>query len=134
MNVNSNQDKFATSQVITAERPDGSTPENVETTMQEKPLNEMQHSMALFSGDQVNDLRKRWEDIQAKFVDEPRHSVDEADALVADTINRLTENFTNERNKLNGHWERDQQVPTEDLRLAVLRYRSFFDRLLSAGF
>ena len=85
----------------------------------------------LLAGDAVNELRKRWTDIQAGFVDEPRRAVEQADALVAEAIKRLAETFANERNQLEGQWDRGGDVSTEDLRQALQRYRSFFSRLLS---
>jgi hypothetical protein len=85
----------------------------------------------LLAGDVVNELRTRWTDIQAGFVDEPRNAVEQADALVAEAIKRLAETFANERNQLEGQWDRGGDVSTEDLRQALQRYRSFFSRLLS---
>lgn len=79
----------------------------------------------------IKDLRSRWTDIQAGFVDEPRGSVEQADALVAGVMKRLAETFANERSKLDGQWSRGDDVSTEDLRVALQHYRSFFDRLLS---
>jgi hypothetical protein len=79
----------------------------------------------------IKDLRSRWTDIQAGFVDKPRESVEQADALVAGVMKRLAETFANERSKLEGQWSRGDDVSTEDLRVALQHYRSFFDRLLS---
>lgn len=78
----------------------------------------------------VDDLRPRWADIQASFVDEPRRAVEQADALVADAIGRLAEAFAGARSTLERDWDRGEEVSTEDLRLALRRYRAFFDRLL----
>jgi hypothetical protein len=66
------------------------------------------------------------------FVDEPRRAVEQADALVADLMQRLASVFSDERKSLEGQWDRGDDVSTEDLRVALQRYRSFFDRLLSA--
>jgi hypothetical protein len=85
----------------------------------------------LLGGREVAELRQRWIDIQASFVDEPRKAVEEADSLVALTMKRLAEMFADERSKLEGQWDRGDQVSTEELRVALLRYHSFFDRLLS---
>jgi hypothetical protein len=85
----------------------------------------------LFPDKETNDFRKRWTDIQTGFVDEPRRAVEQADALVAEVIKRLAESFAAERSKLEGQWGRGDDVSTEDLRVALRRYRSFFDRLLS---
>jgi hypothetical protein len=85
----------------------------------------------LFPGDQVEQLRTQWTDIQAAFVDSPRMAVERADGLVTDTMRRLADVFSTERSNLEQQWDRGGDVTTEDLRVALQRYRSFFDRLLS---
>ena len=86
----------------------------------------------LLPDDQTERFTTRWEEIQASFVDEPRDSVAQADALVADLMQRLAAGFSAERERLEGQWDSGDDVSTEDLRVALTRYRSFFDRLLSA--
>ena len=86
----------------------------------------------LFTDNDVNDLRGRWSNVQTGFVDEPRRAVEEADKLVATVMQRLAEGFANERSNLEKAWDRGDNVSTEDLRVALRRYRSFFDRLLNA--
>jgi hypothetical protein len=85
----------------------------------------------LFAANDTQDFRSRWEKIQIGFVDEPRKAVEQADELVASTIKRLAEMFAGERQKLEAEWDKNDNVSTEDLRVALRRYRSFFDRLLS---
>jgi hypothetical protein len=85
----------------------------------------------LFSLDEAKDFHARWDAIQVSFVDEPRRVVEKADSLVAVAMKRLAEMFATEREKLEGQWDRGDNVSTEDLRLALRRYRSFFGRLLS---
>jgi hypothetical protein len=85
----------------------------------------------LFSGSEANELRGKWDAIQVGFVDEPRRAVEQADSLVAGTMKRLAEVFAEERNGLEAQWDKGENVSTEDLRLALRRYRSFFSRLLS---
>jgi len=85
----------------------------------------------LFAGNESDDFRRRWTDIQAAFVDEPRQAVEKADSLVAEAIKRLAEIFARERSTLEQQWAQGSDVSTEDLRVALRRYRSFFDRLLS---
>jgi hypothetical protein len=85
----------------------------------------------LFSPEEAKDFRARWDAIQVGFVDEPRQAVQQADSLVAGAMKRLAEMFAAERAKLEGQWDRGDDVSTEDLRLALRRYRSFFGRLLS---
>lgn len=85
----------------------------------------------LFETGETEDFRSRWNHIQVQFVDEPRRSVEQADELVAQTMKRLAEVFAQERQRLEQEWDRGDNVSTEDLRIALQRYRSFFDRLLS---
>jgi hypothetical protein len=85
----------------------------------------------LFNEGETNDLHTRWQEVQGRFVDDPRASVEQADELVATSIQRLAEIFAAERANLEGTWSRGGEVSTEDLRQALRRYRSFFDRLLS---
>ena len=86
---------------------------------------------ALFAANEASQLRARWDSIQVGFVDEPRKAVQEADALVSATIKRLSEVFANERQNLEQQWDRNENVSTEDFRVALRRYRSFFSRLLA---
>ena len=85
----------------------------------------------LFSGDEAESFRTRWQDVQTRFVDEPRQSVEEADALVAELMKRLAQTFADERANLEAQWGQGENVGTEELRVALQRYRSFFERLLS---
>lgn len=86
---------------------------------------------ALLAADEAEKLRGRWNSIQTGFVDDPRHSVEEADNLVAALMKQLATIFADERAKLENQWSRGGDVSTEDLRVALRKYRSFFDRLLS---
>lgn len=85
----------------------------------------------LFPENEVTNVRNRWTEIQTAFVDEPRRAVEQADALVSEVTERLSRSFADERSKLEGQWGRGDDVSTEDLRVALQRYRTFFDRLLS---
>ena len=88
---------------------------------------------SIFTDADTQAFRSRWDAIQTAFVDDPRRAVQEADQLVAATIKRLAEVFARERTRLEQQWDRGDDVSTEDLRLALQRYRSFFARLLSIG-
>lgn len=92
---------------------------------------EEDHATPLFAANETDVFRRDWTDIQAGFVDEPRQAVERADALVASAIKRLAEIFAQERSTLEQQWGQGDDVSTEDLRVALRRYRSFFDRLLS---
>jgi hypothetical protein len=85
----------------------------------------------LLDGTQLEATMRRWKDIQAAFVDEPQRAVQDADALVADLMQGLAQVFSAERRHLEAQWSRGGQASTEDLRVSLQRYRSFFQRLLS---
>jgi hypothetical protein len=87
--------------------------------------------MPLFSESEMRNFRSEWSKVQTGFVDEPRQTVEDADKLVASVMQRLAEGFANERSGLEKQWDRGDNVSTEDLRVALQRYRSFFDRLLT---
>ncbi|HEY6787915.1 MAG TPA: hypothetical protein VI365_11445 [Trebonia sp.] len=82
---------------------------------------------------ELQSILGQWKDIQAAFVDEPRKAIQDADALVAELMQRLAETFANEREQLESQWAGGADVSTEDLRRGLRRYRSFFERLLAAG-
>ena len=86
----------------------------------------------LLEGDEMQSMLARWKDIQAEFVDEPRKAVQDADALVADLMQRMAQMFASERDQLESRWAGGGEVSTEDLRDGLRRYRSFFERLLAA--
>lgn len=85
----------------------------------------------LFAAEAEQDFRSRWRDIQGGFVDEPRSAVEQADQLVAQLMQRLAQSFSEQRTNLEKRWDASDKISTEDLRLALQRYRSFFERLLS---
>ena len=99
---------------------------------QETPASAEADNESLLPPDQSERFSGRWQEIQTGFVDEPRRSVEQADALVADLMQRLATGFAEERQRLEAQWDRGDDISTEDLRVALTRYRSFFDRLLSA--
>jgi hypothetical protein len=86
----------------------------------------------LLEGEELDGVITRWRDIQARFVDEPRSAVQDADELVADLMQRLARMFATERDQLESRWTSGEDVSTEDLRQGLRRYRSFFERLLAA--
>ena len=100
-----------------------------------RPHKEITHETAeatsLLVADKCQDFRARWDTIQTSFVDEPRQAVEHADSLVAEVMQELARTFADERENLEAQWGRGDDVSTEDLRIALQRYRSFFSRLLS---
>jgi hypothetical protein len=85
----------------------------------------------LFADSDLSGLRSRWTEVQSAFVDDPRDCVQKADGLVADVVDKLTAGFSQARSQLEEQWDRGEQVSTEDLRVALTRYRDFFERLLA---
>jgi hypothetical protein len=86
----------------------------------------------LLGTDEASGFRTRWDSIQAQFVDDPRHAVEDADHLVAEAIQRLAGVFADERAELERQWGKGDDVSTEDLRVSLQHYRSFFQRLIAA--
>jgi molecular chaperone GrpE (heat shock protein) len=99
----------------------------------DRPVPDADPATPLFSDSDIGDLRSRWSNVQAEFVDEPRRAVEEADQLVATVMQRLAEGFAKERDSLEKQWDSGETASTEDLRMALQRYRAFFNRLLSAA-
>jgi hypothetical protein len=95
------------------------------------PEHESSTGEPLFAGDDVADLRARWAGVQAAFVDNPKDCVQKADHLVSDVVEQLTTGFAQTRSRLEGQWSQGQEASTEDLRMALMHYREFFDRLLA---
>jgi hypothetical protein len=95
------------------------------------PITEEEGTGPLLPTDFVQELRGQWDRVQTNFVDEPRAAVKQADELVAQAMKRLAETFADARNSLEHQWDRGDDVSTEDLRVALRKYRSFFRRLLS---
>jgi hypothetical protein len=85
----------------------------------------------LLFADDLSGLRSRWDDVQAAFVDDPTECVQKADALVAEVVEQLTAGFSGARSRLEAQWARGEEASTEDLRLALRRYREFFQRPLA---
>jgi hypothetical protein len=96
------------------------------TTEHESSTEEM-----LFAGDDLADLRARWAGVQAAFVDDPKDCVQKADVLVSDLVEQLTTGFSHARSRLEEQWARGEEASTEDLRVALMHYREFFERLLA---
>lgn len=86
---------------------------------------------ALFDPAAAKDFQGRWQTIQVAFVDEPKGAVEQADKLVEEVLSKLQASFSRERNELEHAWSGGDEASTEDLRQAIRRYRSFFNRLLS---
>jgi hypothetical protein len=107
-------------------------PEAEPSTDRADPAREDGDDARLLADDEGAELSSRWEAIQVTFVDDPRRAVEEADGLVAHVMQQLADGFARERETLEGQWSRGEDVSTEDLRVALQRYRSFFQRLLSA--
>jgi hypothetical protein len=97
----------------------------------ERRQSENEARETILSAEETKEMGSRWTNIQSEFVDEPRRAVEAADKLVASAIERISKSFSDERSHLETQWSRGDEVSTEDLRIALQRYRTFFGRLLS---
>jgi hypothetical protein len=95
------------------------------------PAGASETSEPLLPAELTSTFQRRWEEVQTRFVDEPRGAVEAADGLVANLMQQLADGFAQERERLEAQWGRGEDISTEDLRVALQRYRSFFQRLLS---
>lgn len=86
----------------------------------------------LFQPDAAERFRVEWQQIQARFVDDPKEAVQGADDLLAEVLQSLAGTFTERKQELEGQWHGESEALTEDLRLALRRYRTFFNQLLDA--
>jgi len=102
-----------------------------EIPMAQRQTGEEGQLAALFLPDVAKDFRSRWDAVQISFVDDPRLAVQQADELVAQVMKSLAETFSSERTKLETQVDLTDKASTENLRLVLRRYRSFFERLLS---
>jgi hypothetical protein len=102
--------------------------ERVQTEAPQTPADVSAH---LLPDNVVQDLRSKWDRIQTGFVDEPKTAVKEADQLVSYAIKQLEESLSGACETLVRQWDRGDNVNTEDLRIALRKYRAFFDRLLA---
>jgi hypothetical protein len=108
-------------------------PDSVGETHEAEPSATHEPSVdeTLFARDDLAELRARWAGVQAAFVDDPKDCVQKADVLVSDLVEQLTTGFTQARSRLEEQWSRGEDASTEDLRLALMHYREFFERLLA---
>jgi hypothetical protein len=95
------------------------------------PERESSTEEVLFADADLTEMRGRWSAVQAAFVDDPKDCVQKADVLVSDLVEQLTSSFARARSSLEEQWARGEEASTEDLRLALMHYREFFERLLA---
>ena len=106
--------------------------ENVENKNVERSGEQEQERLApLFAAEAADDFRSRWDAVQIGFVDDPKQAVRQADELVGEVMHSLSESFANERSTLDAQIGQGDSASTENLRVALRRYRSFFQRLLA---
>ncbi|WP_328886166.1 hypothetical protein [Streptomyces sp. NBC_00316] len=92
---------------------------------------EGQENEPLLGPEEAKAFQAKWQAVQTAFVDDPQDAVRTADALVAEVMQTLARSFASRKEGLESQWGRGEEVLTEDLRIALQRYRSFFNRLLS---
>ncbi len=118
-------DRFA----ATRHRRDEAGPSNLvdHSVVDDQPSSET----GLFAGAHLEEFRGQWVDVQAGFVDDPKRCVEQADGLVSAVVEQLSRDFAEARSRLEQQWSRGEDASTEDLRITLMRYREFFDRLLT---
>lgn len=114
---------------------EGETPreedERIRTQSDREEEIEDDYLISFLSDGETEEIKSRWRKIQTQFVDEPRTSVDRAESLIEEVMNKLMQKFANERDMLDSSAESGEELTTEDLRVALRRYRAFLQRLLT---
>lgn len=83
---------------------------------------------AIWTDESAQDFRDRWREAQLRFVDDPRKAADDIRELVSEAVDALTAALTSHREQLHS-WPANGD--TEQYRVVVQRYRTFFERLLA---
>ena len=112
----------------------GAAPSREDATASAEPASAKREALTaetLFADDELAEVRARWAGVQAAFVDDPKACVEKADVLVSDLVEQLTTGFAQARSRLEEQWAQGQEASTEDLRVALMHYREFFERLLA---
>ncbi|MEV2247333.1 hypothetical protein [Streptomyces sp. NPDC049970] len=85
----------------------------------------------LVSRNDQEKLAQRMHHAVADFVESPRRAVEEADSTFEQIVSGLTEALTERRRALRASWqEQDTEAQTEELRIALQRYRDLGEQLL----
>ena|SRR5262245_40777524 len=125
--VDSGEERMRNEQISEEQREENRAEKNRNVS---RDTNKEEDFAPLFENNEADSFRTQWLEIQSRFVDDPSVSVKDADDLVADVIKNITRNFADKRMALESQWK-SGDVSTEDLRVAMKRYRSFFNRLLT---
>jgi len=128
--IDESTDQDTNSPAVNSDHVDYNAPVGETITHEATPSTNAGSLTSLLDREESEHLRSRWNEIQGKFVDEPRSAVQQADTLVSEVIEKITQMFANEHSSLEGQWNQGSDVSTEDLRKALQRYRSFFNRLV----
>jgi len=118
-----------------ADRPDGDGTSDAQSEHPDRKENSPSagagtEDTGFLPADRMAALRDRWSDVQGEFVDDPRVAVQDAHKLVTELVTELNDTFTHERSALESQWSGGGEADTEGLRVALQRYRVFFNRLL----
>lgn len=115
---------------------DRNTPDRTQTTPQQLRVEQGtigETDTGFLPEERMSALRARWDEVQTGFVDDPQNAVQQAHGLVTELVDDLVQTFTQERSTLENQWKSGGQADTETLRVALQRYRSFFNRLLGTA-
>lgn len=124
-------DSYVTDSYYESQAAAQETPPSAEPPVHPAHSDQSSTEETLFAEAELADLRARWAGVQAAFVDDPKDCVQKADGLVSDLVDQLTNGFAHARSRLEEQWARGEEASTEDLRVALMHYREFFERLLA---
>jgi hypothetical protein len=126
-------------------------PERAETVLVEREKRVSHLKLRALPATERDRYAQQWAFVQKQFVDDPRGAVNEADRLVTDVMNARgypMSEFDQRANDISVHYPNTVgnyraahdivlrhskgQASTEDLRKAMVHFRSLFDELLGA--
>jgi len=109
----------------------GTDQRGMENGYQPSGMSDTSEHPALMPVEMAQERRDHWMEIQTRFVDDPKDAVEQADEL-AEVMQVVATQFAEQRKSLEGKWQSGESADSEELRQALLQYRSFFERLLAA--
>jgi hypothetical protein len=84
-------------------------------------------SVELYTDSDMEEFRRRWTELLAGFVDDPRASAERADGLIGELVDRVSQRRQQLHDALDNE---DDRGETEAMRQAIRRYRSIYRALV----
>lgn len=106
--------------------------QEVEPRREREPSRERQGGgfVGLVPEAEVGAIKERWDQIKAMFVDDPGGAVRQADRLVGDAAEVMSQAVARSRSRLGGSLNQPDGPNTEELRRALRSYQRIIERFV----